>query len=439
MKWSSRCRCQWSRSGMNNKSSFVVLLICGILLSGLLARNGQVLLLAVPFAVYLIIGILQCPTSMNIRAERTIDKKEVAAREAIHGRIVVENQGKPLANLRLADALPHSMSILDGHAEQRLALPGGEATELQYVVGAARGVYEWNSIHASASDPFGLFELQAEIPAHAEIHVRPEPMRLHPVPIKPRSTLHAPGPTAARLAGAGTDFWSIREYRAGDPLRRLNWRLSGRYPRQMFTNEYEGEEIADFGLILDARRLTNAHHAEEALFEASTRAAASLAETFIKQGNRVALLVFGENTSYLFPGYGKRQLNLVRRELAGATLGRSFSLKYLEYFPARVFPIRSVILVFSALDPRDGETYARLRALGYDVLLISPDPIDYIGRTLPDSEVNGLAVRAARLERIVQLKGLLKMGVGVIDWQVNQPLDNLLQSTARYITHRRNM
>ena len=425
---------------MNNKSSFVVLLICGILLAALLARNGQVLWLAVLFTIYLMIGIVQTPSTMSLQAERTIDKTEVAAEEPIQVRVVVENTGNALANLHLVDPFPHSMSILDGHTEQRLGLSSGAATELHYSVGAVRGVYEWNSIRASASDPFGLFELRAAVSAHAEIRVRPAPMKFHTMPIKPRSTLHSPGPTPARLAGAGTDFWSIREYRAGDPLRRLNWRLASRYPHQMFTNEYESEEIADFGLILDARRLTNAHQTEEALFEASISAAASLAEIFIGKGNRLALLVFGETTRCLFPGYGKRQLNLVRHELALASLGRNFSLQYLEYFPARVFPIRSMIVVFSALDPRgDLETYGRLRAVGYDVLLISPDPVDYVSRILPQTEVDRLAVRAARLERIVQLKELMKMGVGVIDWQVDQSLDSLIQSTARYMARRRNM
>jgi uncharacterized protein (DUF58 family) len=178
---------------------------------------------------------------------------------------------------------------------------------------------------------------------------------------------------------------------------------------------------------------------EEALFESCVSAAASLSETVLKNGNRIALLIFGETTTCLFPGYGKRQLNLVMRDLARATLGRNVSLRYLEYFPARLFPNRSMIVAFSALHSRDSETYARLRAFGYEVLLISPDPVEYLSRTLPPTEINGLAVQAARVERIVQLKQLMTMGVWVINWQVDQPLDTILQGTAGYMADRRNV
>lgn len=424
---------------MNSKSWFLILLICALMLSALLARSGDVLLLAVPLLVYSIIGILQSPVDLTLRARRIVDKSETTAQEPVQIEVVVENLGGELPNLLLADALPRSVQIVDGQPRQRLALSAGKRAQLVYTASAARGVYPWNAVHASAGDPFGLFELQRDIPAFAEIRIRPAGVKLRHVPIRPRSTLHAPGPTPARLAGPGTDFWGIREYRTGDSLRRINWRLAGRYPRHLFTNEFEGEEIGDFGLILDARRLANAYPVEETLFESSVSAAAALSEAFLKKGNRVALLVFGETTSCLFPGYGKRQLNLVMHDLARAQLGRNLPLQYLEYFPVRVFPTRSVIVVFSALDARDLETYARLRAHGYDVLLISPDPVEPASKMMPSTEVSRLAVRAARLERAIQLKALMKMGVEVVDWQVDQPLDALLQRTAVSMAHRRNI
>jgi uncharacterized protein (DUF58 family) len=422
---------------MNSKSSFVVLIIGSVLLFALLTRNGSVLVLALPFIVYLIIGLLGSPVELSIQVQRSTDKAEAVAGEPVKTQIVVENHGKALANLHLADAVPGGVNILEGQAKQTLALAAGENTTVEYVGTATRGLYTWHEIHATASDPFRLFEARRTIPAFAEVRVRPAPLKLEGVPIRPKETLHAPGPTAARLAGAGTDFWSVREYRVGDPLRRLNWRLAGRYPKRLFTNEYEGEEIADLGFIVDARRLTRAHEMENALFESSVAAATSLSEMFLNKGDRVALLIFGETTTSLFPGSGKKQLSLVTRHLARAKQGPNLSFRYLEYFPARLFPRRSILLAFSALDARDVETYARLRAFGYDILLISPNPVDYMGRKLPANEVNALAYRAARLERILLLKRLVKMGVGVIDWHVSQPLDIVLQRTARYMAYRR--
>ncbi len=423
---------------MTSKSFFVALLLCSLLLAALLMRNGQVLLLAVPFLVYLLVGVLECPTDMSLRARRVLDRVEVVGGEQLGITVTVENLGASLSNLCLADGCPPAMRI-EGLAQQRLAVPAGAGVDLNYAVSAPRGVYSWEAVSARASDPFGLFELRRNLPFSSELRVRPSPLKIHSVAFQPRATLHAPGPTVARLAGSGTDFWGIREYRPGDSLRRLNWRLAGRYPRRLFTNQYQSEEIADFGLIVDARSLIGSQEVESAMFEASIRAAAALAEVLLGKGNRVALLVFGENTSCLFPAYGKRQLNFVMHELCRARLGRNLPFRYLEYFPTRVFPAQSVVIVFSTLDPQDIDTYARLRSYGYEVVLISPDPVELDARGIKQSAGDEWAVRAAKVERAAQLRSLLEMGVEVIDWQVDQPLDPMLWGTAQAMAHRRNL
>lgn len=410
-----------------------------MLLSALIIRNGKLLSLAIPFLVYLIVGFIQAPGKIKLTATRTIDKVSVYPLEPVNTRIEVMNLGNGLVNLHLNDSIYSKMTILEGQVEQILSLSPGESTELNYKFEAARGVYSWEKIHACASDPFGLFDRGYDFPAPGEILVRPAPMKIRQMVSKPRFTLHSAGPISARLAGLGTDFWGIRQYRAGDSLRRLNWRLAARHPQKLFTNEYEREEIADFGLILDTRKLTHADTLDEALFEYSVSAAISFSDNYIKNGHRVSLLVFGKSITTLFPGYGKKQINALRRNLSRATLGAYVPLNYLEYFPTRLFPARSVITIFSTVDPRDIDVYARLRAIGYDVLLITPDAVDFYSRILRMAELDNLAIRAARVARVIYLKRLLKLGVKVIDWQVDTPLETTIHKTMRQFIQRRNI
>jgi uncharacterized protein (DUF58 family) len=423
---------------MNNKFLFIVFVICGLLLSSLVLRDGKLLVLTMPFLVYLLIAVFQAPTDMTLVANRIVDKSGVVAQEPVETHVTVRNEGNSLLNLELIDSQFPAMTICDGQTRRRVLLSVGETIELNYAFTAERGVYTWRAIRTIASDPFGLFELQKEIPADGELVVRPASLSLGRLPLKPRMTLHSTGPVSIRLSGSSTDFLGIREYRSGDSLRRLNWRLAARHPHELFTNEYEREEIADFGLILDARKLTDANTVEEILFENSVRAALSLSETFLKQGNRVAMLVFGEVMSTLLPGYGKKQLNRIVRSLARAQLGSNVPLGYLEYFPTRLFPSRSILIILSMVGPYDHEIYARLRSFGYDILLIAPDPVDFASQILPQTQINSLAVRAARVERVVQLKRLMKLGIQVINWQVNQPLETILQRAISDLTHRRN-
>jgi uncharacterized protein (DUF58 family) len=424
---------------MNERSRLLLFIISSLILAALIARDGKLLLLGMPFLVYIIFGVMQAPNEVRLVASRAFSSVSVPANQPVESRIVIENQGGDLVNLCLDDTLFPSMTIQEGQAQLHLSLAAGETTELKYVFRAARGVYSWSAIHACASDPFGLFDRECDIPAAGEIFVHPAPMHIHPMRIRPRFTLHSAGPNPSRLAGSGTDFWSVREYQAGDSLRRLNWRLAARHPRKLFTNEFEREEVADFGFILDARRLTSAGATEGALFEYSVSAAASLSDSCLKNGNRASLLILGDSLVSVFPGYGKNHLNVLMRNLARAKLGERVSFSSLEYFPARLFPARSLLVIFSTVDLRDLETYVRLRAFGYEVLLISPDPVDFTFRALPLTKVNRMAFRAARVERVIQLKHLMKLGVIVIDWQVAIPLETVLHETMQRLSHRRNI
>ena len=72
--------------------------------------------------------------------------------------------------------------------------------------------------------------------------------------------------------------------------------------------------------------------------------------------------------------------------------------------------------------------YQRLRAYGYQALLISPDPIDFAHPTLSQDITNRLAIRATRIERRLQLNGIAQLQIPVIDWQVDQPLFPLVRN-----------
>jgi uncharacterized protein (DUF58 family) len=424
---------------MNKKLILVVLIICSLLLSALILREGDLLLIAAPFMVYVLVGLFQAPTEVSLSAQRQISQSSTLVHEEIESQILIRNQGNDLVNLYLDDPIYSGMKISEGVTQKRLALSTGENAALNYRFIAGRGVYSWKAIQASAADPFGLFEIRKDIPASGEILVRSRPVKIRPVALKPKFTLHTAGPIPARLGGAGTDFWGVREYRHGDSLRRLNTRLAARHPRKLFTNEYEREEIGDFGLILDARKRSNADEMEDELFEHSVSAAAAFSERYLSVGNRVALLVFGETITSVFPGYGKKHLVKIQRELARARLGSSLPSRYLEYFPTRLFPTRSLILIFSTAAIEDLKTYSMLMSFGYDVILISPNPIEYIAQRLPASNINTMAVRAARLERAALLRKLLRLGVRVIDWQVDQPLETILNQAKTNFSRRRNL
>jgi uncharacterized protein (DUF58 family) len=253
-------------------------------------------------------------------------------------------------------------------------------------------------------------------------------LKLRRLAIRPQRTRSAAGSVPARLGGSGIDFFGVREYRTGEPRRWINWRASARHPASLFTSEFQRERIADVGLILDARRSTDVRRDGDSLFEYAVQAAATLAQVFLSDGNRVGLLVYGHFLDWTYPGYGKVQRELILRALARAETGDSQVFDSLDFLPTRYLPAQSQLVLISPLCPDDVPMLVRLRARGYQLLVIRPDPIRFEvgdGRQHPDLE---LAVRVLRVERGLVLRKLQQAGVQVVDWSVDQPFDQVVHA-----------
>src|SRR2546428_12404567 len=76
----------------------------------------------------------------------------------------------------------------------------------------------------------------AYLSVDARLVVAPTMEDLRRTKFQPRRTRPWFGQVASRQIGAGTDFWGVREYTAGDEVRRINWKASARLDR-FYTNE----------------------------------------------------------------------------------------------------------------------------------------------------------------------------------------------------------
>jgi uncharacterized protein (DUF58 family) len=219
---------------MSSRALIIAGIVYGLLLSALLARDGVLLSLAIPFMVSLVLGLLKAPSAMNLAASRTFDRSSVNAGEPVECKIVIQNQGAALLNLQLMDEVFTSTTILDGEVARHLSLPAGEAAELRYVFGARRGVYSFTALRARAADPFGLFEFEQEPPAPYELIVRNFEV---PAGVKRNHSPHSRSIPAAWLGPV--PILGVREYRAGDPLSGLTG--GSGHGTAPVVNEYERE------------------------------------------------------------------------------------------------------------------------------------------------------------------------------------------------------
>jgi uncharacterized protein (DUF58 family) len=417
---------------MNDKNLVIGLIIFSLLIVALITRNADIAWMILPFLTYLGVGILQTPNLEKLRfsSKRTLEQNWLDGLLSIAVKLTIKNESTETANLFIQETPQVGMKITDGKLTQMATLRPGETTEMEYRFTATRGDFSWKSIRIIIRDPFGLIETEMLLPDNSTIQVRPPMKKFKAIPFRPHSTVHSPGSIPARLGGSGTDFFGVREYHSGDSLRTLDWRLTARHPRKFFTKEFEQEEIAEIGLILDSRQSTDVQIGEESLFEHSVEATASLAEMFLHQGHRVSLLVFGGTMLNAFPGYGKTQLHKIMNCLSKANAeAENRALGSLDFLPIRMFPNHALIIVISPLTSNDRSLFQRLRAYGYQVILVSPNPIEFALPALRSTNVTDqLAIRATVIERCLRLNNISQLHIPVVDWQVSQPLFPLIRN-----------
>ncbi len=431
---------------MNARRLLLLFLIFAQILAALIFQRGDLVALALPLLVYLAVGYVFAPIvppvdeekatveraiepgEINLILKRSLSAQRVRTGQNIDLEMTVTNNGARFDEAFVSGGLPQGVGLVEGPSGAILAPAPGESTLVKQVIQARRGEYEFPLLSVVISETFGLFSAEQELRGSAHLVAEPFGESPRSITLRPPQTRGFAGPVLARQGGRGTDFFSVREYQPGDSLRQVNWKATSRAPRAIYTNMFEQQRIADVGIILDAREHSGLRGSLGNLFEYSVRAAVTLTEPILKAGNRLGLLVYGPGMESVFPGYGKVQQRRILRALSRAGAGHNYALETLAHLPTRFFPAGSQIILISSLQPEDPPQVAHLVALGYGVLVISPDPLVF---EAPDATEADLAWRLARAERAFSLQRLERAGVRVLNWDVRQPLAPLLQVALR--------
>lgn len=412
---------------MTKSLIFFIGLIFGIVILGLAVRKSSVFILAIPLMVYLVSAIYHRPEDIQFAVSREIFPDHAPQGTPITVKLTVTNQSQAIDELVIKESLPNGIQRIDGKASIVTLLPPQARIELEYSIKAHRGQYDIYEMTACARDFGGFFELLSTYRSDPHLVIHPRYPKLDRIKVHPPQTRGFAGPISARQGGTGIDFYGIREYQSGDPERQINWKMAGRNDQELFTNIFEQERVADVGLILDARQRMNVSSPYDSLFEYSVRATAALAENFLADGNRVSLLVYGSCIERVFPGYGRIQKDRILKALARTRPGLNYALASLAYLPTRFFPAKSQTVIISPLSPEDIPVIVQMRARGYAVMVISPDPVSFASAIYHDSASQ--IYRIAHAERDFMLQQVRRSGVPAVNWRVDQPLEVAVRNT----------
>ena len=411
-----------------SRSLFLSLLTYALLLAGIVTLQGEFIALALPLVSYLLVGFLQATDKIMLEATRELSIERAVPNQDVEVMVTVTNHGAGIEEVLLNDMVPQGLTVRLKSSRHLVRLASGDSFTFAYTISGPRGGYTFEGLDVQVNDHLAVRPFKVRLESKARLFVLPPVTRLRHIAIRPRRTRVYAGTIPARAGGPGTEFFGVREYQPGDPPHSINWRASARSMEALYSNEYQQERVADVGIVVDGRLKTNEFARGYSLFEHSVRAAASLADALLSQGNRVGLLLYASYLGWTLPGYGRIQRERILHALANARTGDSQVFSDLEHIPTRLFPPESQIIFVSPLIEDDLKPLIQLRAQGYDVLVVSPNPVKFELSYLGNSNLNvELAGRVLHMERVLLLQRLQRANIQVLDWDIQEPFDILVK------------
>ncbi len=267
---------------------------------------------------------------------------------------------------------------LPGQTPLPVIPPGGRGEVTLSVTPVRRGALDFSGLTVARPDPLGVCRGFVRVPARQSVTVLPRRYPVPPLRLPGRRRYQSGGVALTVSVGDSEEFVSVRDYRPGDPLRRIHWKSWAKVRKPM-VKEHQEEFFVRHALVLDT--FTRTGHSE--IFEEAVSVAASFVCTVQTQDSLLDLVFVGPEAYCFTSGRGIAQSDRLLEVLAGVVPCRKRTFDIL--LPAvlqRAPALSGCICVLLAWDEVRRDFISRLRAVGTPVLVLvvtgpddpAPDP-----------------------------------------------------------------
>jgi uncharacterized protein (DUF58 family) len=255
----------------------------------------------------------------------------------------------------------------------------------------ARGFHKFGATRLRSGDLFGFFTRQRDEPASLRLWVYPETVPLEELGI-PLYRPYGESSGGQPLFEDPSRLKGLRDYRAGDSLKRVDWKATARH-QKLRSRIYDPSSNPQVVIALNVTTVPPPYRGTIAeIFEQAISVAATLATAYSEERLPFGLI---SNCSYpeedstirVPPGRSDRQLFTVLEALA---MAGSFTLVHMERLleeETRHLPMGStIVLVTGLVTPRLDGALNRVRQRGHRVAVV------YLGIEDPPPTVGGVPV-----------------------------------------------
>ncbi|HEY3905930.1 MAG TPA: DUF58 domain-containing protein [Streptosporangiaceae bacterium] len=288
------------------------------------------------------------------------------------------------------------------------------------------GVRSIGSVEVTLYDRWRLEQARLTIPLpQVTCYPKPALLRSQVVLSKLPSRL---GEHASRLAGEGVEFAGVREFTPGDRQRRINWPATTRRGTLQL-NIFNAERAQVTVLLMDVS--TDVGETGESTADLAVRAATGTAVRYLAARDRVGLISFGRRLDWITPAVGRRQTERILHLITSKSAS-GHPLDVVADLPHAALPPGALVIVFSPLlNLRMVEALRGLRERGFATIVVDVLRVPRVGGLTRTKALADLATRIWRMEQDAIRFSLRELGIPVVTWDGQSPLDEPLAPFTR--------
>ena len=253
-----------------------------------------------------------------------------------------------------------------------------------------RGEYKMGPFAVYFFDPLNLFFFKRAYHVYSPVIVYPQIFKIEKFFPLSRSVLPWFGIETARSSGDDDEFYGVREYKDGEPVKRIHWASSAR-KNKLIVKQFQRQSYFGATIIFNLEKAKNAGEGKESVAEYIIKIAASVAHYLTERGVSIALLAHVGEIVYLPFNKGREHLENILRILAAAQAESGISLREVfEAYAGYIPNDSSLVAVLSDQDHPDLLRMVSLYSRGVSLI-----PLMVLADTfLPNLDKKNIALQA---------------------------------------------
>lgn len=233
--------------------------------------------------------------------ERIVDA-QIPVHERIQASIKIYAEPNSSVDCLVHDDIPDAWQAFGLPQRVRLGGDDQQLAKVEYAfVANHRGESTLETVDLLICSRYKLWEQRIQVPVTSKIKVQPNYKKtLDLALLGNEQRIALLGARQQRRRGEGTEFHQLREYHAGDPMRKIDWKASSRIGK-LISKEFQDEQDQQLVFLIDTgRRMRHKDNQSDHLDEV-LNAMLLVAHSASQQGDAVGFLSFGNQNKWCPP------------------------------------------------------------------------------------------------------------------------------------------